>query len=681
MKKYLFVCYLLSWLSCVNSATTVPLVKPCGLGTPKCPYRIGTPGELLYFAEVVNDLLDSIPHNNAACAVLTNDIDLSEVCGPGIGSWTSMGYYNCNYYGTFDGRNHRIENLYLDIEDDIIKEDELSPSAAKDRGFFGIVSEEGSVRNLTIGSGYLYAKLSNRGCLGAIAGNTSGKIYNCHNFATVEGDCYCVGGIVGLQSCSYGIVENCSNAGYVKGRSYAGGITGGFGCGETRNCYNIGTVEGNGYVGGIVGNPYKTIIENCYSFGKIIQNSKEAYSSTLHGGIVGGNRAMTLMNCYYNNSGTPTADDKNDFFYIKDEFKNGTIFHKLDSLYPGIWTQQVGVDSLPVFIEDNLLDQDAYLHKVTYICKGDSFEYNGKFYKETGIYHGECEDCMELYLKVLDKDTTNLSVVIEDGEYYKFGDNLLSESGVYTRVVENHYGCDSFISLNLMVLPPCKTIINEIFESICEGESYDFEGAYYNKTGKYVKRYVNSFGCDSIVTLNLNVLPKSVNTIKDTINQGYSYSKYNFSVSDQENVGVFRFRQRNINQYGCDSIVILKLTVLKNKEEISDTTLEIEDKPVVEPEDKPIVAPDTPEPPELVEQELEIPNIFTPYTEDGINDVFMEGYTVYIYDRYGNLVCHSNNGWDGKYRGTLADPGTYFYVVVLMNGKKEKGTIKVLKLK
>lgn len=74
-----------------------------------------------------------------------------------------------------------------------------------------------------------------------------------------------------------------------------------------------------------------------------------------------------------------------------------------------------------------------------------------------------------------------------------------------------------------------------------------------------------------------------------------------------------------------------------------------------------------------------IPTIFTPYTVDGFNDDFMPGYKVVIYDRYGNIVCNSNDGWDGNYRGETAEPGVYMYVITLKDGRVVKGTIEVFR--
>ncbi len=80
-----------------------------------------------------------------------------------------------------------------------------------------------------------------------------------------------------------------------------------------------------------------------------------------------------------------------------------------------------------------------------------------------------------------------------------------------------------------------------------------------------------------------------------------------------------------------------------------------------------------------------IPNIITPYNHNQLNDSFMtpregrSGYKVEIYNRYQQKVFEGNNGWDGTYRGRLAEPGTYFYRLYMKDGKVLKGTVEVAK--
>ncbi|MBQ8020980.1 MAG: gliding motility-associated C-terminal domain-containing protein, partial [Paludibacteraceae bacterium] len=60
-----------------------------------------------------------------------------------------------------------------------------------------------------------------------------------------------------------------------------------------------------------------------------------------------------------------------------------------------------------------------------------------------------------------------------------------------------------------------------------------------------------------------------------------------------------------------------------------------------------------------------IPTAITPHNSKDMNDVFMPGFQVEIFNRYGNKVFEGNDGWDGKIRGVLADPTVYYYVITM----------------
>lgn len=77
----------------------------------------------------------------------------------------------------------------------------------------------------------------------------------------------------------------------------------------------------------------------------------------------------------------------------------------------------------------------------------------------------------------------------------------------------------------------------------------------------------------------------------------------------------------------------------------------------------------------------DLPTAFTPMNSIGLNDSFMEGYPVVIFNRYGQKMVESQNGWDGKCRGDYVDPGVYFYEIVLKDGSKHKGSIEVVYFK
>ena len=92
------------------------------------------------------------------------------------------------------------------------------------------------------------------------------------------------------------------------------------------------------------------------------------------------------------------------------------------------------------------------------------------------------------------------------------------------------------------------------------------------------------------------------------------------------------------------------------------------------------------------ESELQCPNIFSPGSTEGVNDVWKVSYKsliefhCWIYNRWGNLVCEftdPGSGWDGTYHGQLVDTGVYYYVVTATGSDgvkyKKRGDITILR--
>ena len=74
--------------------------------------------------------------------------------------------------------------------------------------------------------------------------------------------------------------------------------------------------------------------------------------------------------------------------------------------------------------------------------------------------------------------------------------------------------------------------------------------------------------------------------------------------------------------------------------------------------------------------DLDIPNTITP-NGDGINDVFMKGCKVEIYDRHGVTIHKGDNGWDGRLKDGRVVADTYFYVLTDITEEKYYGYLTV----
>jgi hypothetical protein len=91
---------------------------------------------------------------------------------------------------------------------------------------------------------------------------------------------------------------------------------------------------------------------------------------------------------------------------------------------------------------------------------------------------------------------------------------LLSATGSYTANLTTVNGCDSIVTLNLTVLDILRT---DLTDSICDGEMLDFNGQLLTVSGTYTHTTTSSIGCDSIVTMDLTVLPVNRETVQDTV--------------------------------------------------------------------------------------------------------------------------------------------------------------------
>jgi len=70
-----------------------------------------------------------------------------------------------------------------------------------------------------------------------------------------------------------------------------------------------------------------------------------------------------------------------------------------------------------------------------------------------------------------------------------------------------------------------------------------------------------------------------------------------------------------------------------------------------------------------------LPNAFTP-DGDGVNDIFGKDHDLVIFNRWGQLVYEGREGWDGKHNGRDVSPGTYYYILEILDHNNQKTTLK-----
>jgi len=276
-------------------------------------HEISTKEQLVAFANSVN----SGNTYEGETVVLKADINLN---GSESNQWTPIGTSSTRFEGTFDGQNHKIENMYLN-----------NVGLQEDQGLFGV--NYGTIKNLKVVNATI--KDGNRNT-GVIAGINVGRIENCGNDGSTvtvttgnrsiitDGSTrtdICIGGIVGNNS---RFIDKCYNKAIINSNKiieynsndyvHVGGIAGiqpGFEGNIISNCYNEMNISSDGYLGGIVGhvgaNSFEsTSIINSYNKGDL--SSKGSESATI-GGIAGMYYIGEVKNCYNEGNLTNSSGD------------------------------------------------------------------------------------------------------------------------------------------------------------------------------------------------------------------------------------------------------------------------------------------------------------------------------------------------------------------------------------
>jgi hypothetical protein len=107
--------------------------------------------------------------------------------------------------------------------------------------------------------------------------------------------------------------------------------------------------------------------------------------------------------------------------------------------------------------------------------------------------------------------------------------NQYTISGTYTETIKNNLGCDSiYLTINLTILNSPNTSFTT---TICNGDAYTWNGQQYTQAGQYTQTLTNQFGCDSLVSLTLNI--NTNNNITITPNPAFGNAPLNVAFANQ----------------------------------------------------------------------------------------------------------------------------------------------------
>ncbi|MDA8693272.1 gliding motility-associated C-terminal domain-containing protein [Saprospiraceae bacterium] len=396
-----------------------------------------------------------------------------------------------------------------------------------------------------------------------------------------------------------------------------------------------------------------------------------------------------------------------------------------------------GCDSL--IIVELTVGQEVDLQLEASICEGNSYSIYDINENQTGVYMttiasgGFCDTIVTLTLTVNQKTTYTSQETICDGDTFIMDGINASTTGIYESTITNSAGCDSLIIIDLNVIPQSNTVVAESF---CEGDTYNWHDISTDVAGTYQTTLISESGCDSIVTLELEMelIPRA--TIYKTICEGEEFIYRDLIVNES---GIYETSVSNTNS--CDSIITLELTVnlpadgislgddievnlgqtidiipefigegvtdliwidengetvseeyeLLNIQPTEDTHFEIYAIDANGCDAYDIIFIDV-----EINIDIYIPNVFSPSMNNeeskftvGFNEAVEGVHSVQIYDRWGNLVFNLDNGdsfgyegWDGTRNGKFVENGVYTYVFIfdILDGSQVQRAGSITKL-
>ena len=328
-------------------------------------YQLATATQVKLFTITVNS------GNNSAKAVLTNDIDLSEV-----ETFDPIGTSDHPFQGEFDGQGYKITGFGKYVEEE--EGGYYTLSLAGDRqGFFGY-AKNATIQNFSIDGAFEYTSGTGVGVIGWAEGTTVRNVHSSLDIA-VPSTSHHIGGICGDfrdSSKAY----NCSFSGKItvsdsNTHDCVGGI-GGYSNGGClyENCANYGDIsytKASCYAGGILGYINSTSlagVKNCLNVGKI---QMIGGTPTNGGAIIGTARSVnnaTVVNNYWLEGSAIQVSGENlvpATAVTAEQLASGEVCYKLNGDQAELnWYQTLGEDTCPVLFDS---------HKVVYMMADGTY--------------------------------------------------------------------------------------------------------------------------------------------------------------------------------------------------------------------------------------------------------------------------------------------------------------------
>ena len=159
------------------------------------------------------------------------------------------------------------------------------------------------------------------------------------------------------------------------------------------------------------------------------------------------------------------------------------------------------------------------------------------------------------------------AVILENDLPYELNGESYDSTGTYSQTLENTAGCDSVLTINLLVV---NNLTVQIDSSVCSNElPIVWNDSVFTQEEVKITVLTTTAGSDSVVVMNLTVREITDTTLHVTVLE--NDLPYHLNDSSYHGEGIYT--QTLTNSVGCDSILTLELSVLYNISVSLDSTV------------------------------------------------------------------------------------------------------------
>jgi len=231
-----------------------------------------------------------------------------------------------------------------------------------------------------------------------------------------------------------------------------------------------------------------------------------------------------------------------------------------------------GCDSLYIALQVYTLPVTEMILDSTLCAGAPEFIWNNRYiltdrdsiYLDTLVNSYGCDSLLTYDIRILPPDTFMVDTFIcQDAPTFEWNSITIETftDSTYEARLDNIYGCDSLVMLNVQLWPVTDTLLETV---ICQGAAsfmWNNRQIVSTRDSIYLDTLVNSYGCDSLLTYDVRVILPDTTYVFDTLCQNDPVYTWNGITVQTQTDSVYEAHLQNY--LTCDSTVYLSVSILQ----------------------------------------------------------------------------------------------------------------------